>query len=441
MVENGAGQEAERREEEMQVVMSNWRARNENELEGTTVKRSYVSMVKGSDFVFHSESEDEDYSSEEMSESEEESEFEYSDEEGIKPGTEEWEDKRLIPRRKVVWDEEGTPTLMLNKAEQRRLNSYWCNTLIVKLMGRRIGYGVLKKRLDTMWGKEGAIRLIDVGCGKYGHTIETCPEANKKSTNDQGKDNVNGQGREEGEGAKGQAPQGQYGDWMKVQRYARGKRGITGKDKGKAAVENQGSRFAMLQEEEKEANSSDVQEGMGEKEGQRSNGQEKEKRIFLSGSEMRKERAKLVVVLEEGHNSQETVTCVPETQYAIGTRSQASPKANGKGQHNDNIIIPMITKDTYVADPIGTNDEGGERSRDIGPVGGLVPDPKPPDISKIMKGPESVGGPPITKDSVGLEGEDGLMMVDNEVIGYGQEACTKDNMNVDPHNEGDLMQS
>ncbi|MED6224886.1 hypothetical protein PIB30_088443 [Stylosanthes scabra] len=138
MVDSGAGREGERREEDLQVVMSERRARNENEMEGPTAKRSYVSMVKGPDFVFHSESEDEDYSSEEMSESEDESEFDYSDEEGIKPGTEEWEDKRLTPRRKVVWDEEGIPTLMLNRAEQRRLNSQWCHTLVVKLMGRRI---------------------------------------------------------------------------------------------------------------------------------------------------------------------------------------------------------------------------------------------------------------------------------------------------------------
>ncbi|XP_015970876.1 uncharacterized protein LOC107494331 [Arachis duranensis] len=126
-------------------------------------KRSYVSMVKGPDFIYESDSEDEEENMEEEEDSEVESEFEYSDREEEVPGSEEWKARRELPKRKIVWDEEGCPNLILNRAEQHRLNKMWEHTLIIKFLGRRTGYGVLKKRLESMWIKEGMLTLIDVG--------------------------------------------------------------------------------------------------------------------------------------------------------------------------------------------------------------------------------------------------------------------------------------
>ncbi|XP_015955326.1 uncharacterized protein LOC107479731 [Arachis duranensis] len=37
----------------------------------------------------------------------------------------------------------------------------------VKLLGRKVAYGILKRRLDTMWAKSGGINLIDVGNGFF----------------------------------------------------------------------------------------------------------------------------------------------------------------------------------------------------------------------------------------------------------------------------------
>ncbi|RYR62877.1 hypothetical protein Ahy_A04g020632 isoform E [Arachis hypogaea] len=61
-------------------------------------------MVKGPDFVYETDSKDEEESMEETSESEEESEFEYSEREYEVPGTENWRAGRELPRRKIVWE-------------------------------------------------------------------------------------------------------------------------------------------------------------------------------------------------------------------------------------------------------------------------------------------------------------------------------------------------
>ncbi|QHO06625.1 uncharacterized protein DS421_14g456340 [Arachis hypogaea] len=120
-------------------------------------------MVKGPDFVYKTDSEDEEESMGETNESEEETEFEYSKRKDEVPGTKNWRVCRELPRRKIVWESDGCPNLFMNRAEQARLNKYWEHTLVVKLLGRRIGFNVLKKRLESIWSKKGMISLIDVG--------------------------------------------------------------------------------------------------------------------------------------------------------------------------------------------------------------------------------------------------------------------------------------
>ncbi|XP_025684571.1 uncharacterized protein [Arachis hypogaea] len=45
----------------------------------------------------------------------------------------------------------------------KNLRHLWWNTLIVKLMGRKISLPVLTRRLESMWGKQGSIEVIDIG--------------------------------------------------------------------------------------------------------------------------------------------------------------------------------------------------------------------------------------------------------------------------------------
>ncbi|XP_072060392.1 uncharacterized protein [Arachis hypogaea] len=123
-------------------------------------------MVKDLDFTYEEDMESKDEEgklSDEDDEADPDSGFEYSKKEDEVQESEDWRARRMLSKRKIIWDEDGYPNLIINKVEQKMLNKFWSHTLIVKLLGRRIGYGVLKKRLDSLWSKEGTINLIDVG--------------------------------------------------------------------------------------------------------------------------------------------------------------------------------------------------------------------------------------------------------------------------------------
>ena len=68
-----------------------------------------------------------------------------------------------FPGITVVQWEDGLFNIVIPEAEKRKLAKPWRNTLIVKLLRRRISYGVLKKRLEALWAKHGSIDIIDVG--------------------------------------------------------------------------------------------------------------------------------------------------------------------------------------------------------------------------------------------------------------------------------------
>ncbi|XLR24568.1 hypothetical protein S83_052468 [Arachis hypogaea] len=61
----------------------------------------------------------------------------------------------------------GTISIEMNKAERKRLEKPWKNALIIKLLGRKVAYEVLKRRLDTIWAKSGGMDLIDLGNNFY----------------------------------------------------------------------------------------------------------------------------------------------------------------------------------------------------------------------------------------------------------------------------------
>jgi hypothetical protein len=55
------------------------------------------------------------------------------------------------------------PEFILSAKEESRIQKPWRQGLIVKLMGRRIGYKALETRLKQMWVRKGVISIIDLG--------------------------------------------------------------------------------------------------------------------------------------------------------------------------------------------------------------------------------------------------------------------------------------
>jgi hypothetical protein len=55
------------------------------------------------------------------------------------------------------------PTFILSEREEARIQKPWRQGLIVKLMGRRIGYKALETRLKQIWVRKGVISIIDLG--------------------------------------------------------------------------------------------------------------------------------------------------------------------------------------------------------------------------------------------------------------------------------------
>ncbi|XP_057723606.1 uncharacterized protein LOC130939520 [Arachis stenosperma] len=58
---------------------------------------------------------------------------------------------------------EGIFNFRINEAAMKELRYPWWDTLIVKLLGRRIFLLALTRRLEAMWEKMGSIEVIDLG--------------------------------------------------------------------------------------------------------------------------------------------------------------------------------------------------------------------------------------------------------------------------------------
>ncbi|KAI9097679.1 hypothetical protein K1719_025450 [Acacia pycnantha] len=55
------------------------------------------------------------------------------------------------------------PTFLFSDRMKRRLYKAWDNVVIVKLLGKSIGYKLLLSILQSLWAKRGVIRLINIG--------------------------------------------------------------------------------------------------------------------------------------------------------------------------------------------------------------------------------------------------------------------------------------
>ena len=64
-------------------------------------------------------------------------------------------------------EEDDCPLIKLSAEEKKRIRKPWQQTLIIKLMGRKVGYMFLIQRLKNMWKLRGDFTLTDLGNDFY----------------------------------------------------------------------------------------------------------------------------------------------------------------------------------------------------------------------------------------------------------------------------------
>ncbi|PNX86740.1 zinc ion binding nucleic acid binding protein [Trifolium pratense] len=74
---------------------------------------------------------------------------------------EEEDGERMKVEEHVIGEYE-CPDFIFSKLEEKRLYRPWRRGVIVKLLGRRIGYKALENRLKQMWVRKGVINIIDL---------------------------------------------------------------------------------------------------------------------------------------------------------------------------------------------------------------------------------------------------------------------------------------
>jgi hypothetical protein len=90
-------------------------------------------------------------------------EYKDADEIGVEEG--EWGEGMKVEER--VIGNYMCPEFVFSKKEEKRIYRPWRRGVIVKLLGRRIGYKALETRLKQMWVRKGVISIIDVGNDYY----------------------------------------------------------------------------------------------------------------------------------------------------------------------------------------------------------------------------------------------------------------------------------
>lgn len=63
----------------------------------------------------------------------------------------------------VSYDEKGIPVINLSSRERERLHHPCKSTLIVKLLGKRLSFPILKKKIEQAWARSAAVQIIYVG--------------------------------------------------------------------------------------------------------------------------------------------------------------------------------------------------------------------------------------------------------------------------------------
>jgi len=128
------------------------------DMANNTIKPSYVAAVKGN--KADTENDDDDWSEEDDS----------SDSEEMAEGEGLHKSKYLEPRIRIVEKRLGNyecPAFFLAEREKKRIAKCWKGGLIVKLLGRNIGFRALENRLRQMWIRKGIFSLIDLSHGYF----------------------------------------------------------------------------------------------------------------------------------------------------------------------------------------------------------------------------------------------------------------------------------
>lgn len=67
----------------------------------------------------------------------------------------------------TITDSSTGPIFEFSEAEKERLERKWDRSLIIKLLGGTLGFMVMRRRVQAMWGKEGRVDLNDIGNGYF----------------------------------------------------------------------------------------------------------------------------------------------------------------------------------------------------------------------------------------------------------------------------------
>ncbi|XP_057730252.1 uncharacterized protein LOC130945560 [Arachis stenosperma] len=62
---------------------------------------------------------------------------------------------------------QGLYNIVINEEAKKELWKPWWRSLIVKIMGRKVGYVTMKRRIENMWGRLGELDVIDLGNDYY----------------------------------------------------------------------------------------------------------------------------------------------------------------------------------------------------------------------------------------------------------------------------------
>ncbi|XP_031116887.1 uncharacterized protein LOC116020559 [Ipomoea triloba] len=64
-------------------------------------------------------------------------------------------------------DDPDCPVIKLTKEEKRRMRKRWENTLIIKVLGKTVGYNYMLRRLRTIWNPKSGMDLIAIQNGYF----------------------------------------------------------------------------------------------------------------------------------------------------------------------------------------------------------------------------------------------------------------------------------
>ena len=79
-------------------------------------------------------------------------------------------------------DEEDCPTIRVSKREKARLHRPWRQTLIIKLMGRLVGYSYLARSLKTLWKPKSLMEIVAIDNKYFLAKFEYVEDYNLQST-------------------------------------------------------------------------------------------------------------------------------------------------------------------------------------------------------------------------------------------------------------------